>query len=211
MRHLIDTYIEADEPKKISPFDNMGLLELITKLGMEKVLSDRLKGLKGNEDAIAETIENNVRSKIIKKHLNDPAYFEKMSTLLKEIIETRREKKIEYAEYLRRVAELAKKVQEGHEDDTPEVLKNSSAMRAVYNNLKTDESVSEGANKDGIYVDPALDLAQKIDETVKSSRPDAWRGIQTREQVIKKALFDVLKDVDAVEKIFPIIKAQREY
>jgi hypothetical protein len=26
MRHLIDTYIEADEPRKISPFDNMGLV-----------------------------------------------------------------------------------------------------------------------------------------------------------------------------------------
>ncbi len=31
MRHLIDTYIEADEPRKISPFDDMGLLELIVK------------------------------------------------------------------------------------------------------------------------------------------------------------------------------------
>ena len=34
MRHLLDTYIEADEPRKISPFDNMGLLELIVKTGI---------------------------------------------------------------------------------------------------------------------------------------------------------------------------------
>jgi len=34
MRHLIDTYIEADEPRKISFFDNMGLLELIVKTGI---------------------------------------------------------------------------------------------------------------------------------------------------------------------------------
>jgi type I restriction enzyme R subunit len=27
MRHLIDTYIEADEPRRISPFDGMGLLD----------------------------------------------------------------------------------------------------------------------------------------------------------------------------------------
>lgn len=27
MRHLIDTYIQADEPRKISPFDDMSLLE----------------------------------------------------------------------------------------------------------------------------------------------------------------------------------------
>jgi type I restriction enzyme R subunit len=31
MRHLIDTYIEADEPRQISDFDNLGLLELIQK------------------------------------------------------------------------------------------------------------------------------------------------------------------------------------
>ena len=42
--------------------------------------------MKGNKDAIAETIENNVRSKIIKEHLNDPAYYDRMSTLLEEII-----------------------------------------------------------------------------------------------------------------------------
>ena len=34
MRHLIDTYIEADGPRKISPFDNMGLMELIVKTGI---------------------------------------------------------------------------------------------------------------------------------------------------------------------------------
>ncbi len=31
MRHLIDSYIEASEPRKISPFDGMGLLDLIVK------------------------------------------------------------------------------------------------------------------------------------------------------------------------------------
>ena len=74
MRHLIDTYIEADEPRKISPFDNMGLLDLIVKTGIANAIATQLGGLKGNKDAIAETIENNVRRKIIKEHLNDPAY-----------------------------------------------------------------------------------------------------------------------------------------
>ena len=34
MRHLIDTYIQADEPRKISPFDNLPLLELIVNSGI---------------------------------------------------------------------------------------------------------------------------------------------------------------------------------
>ena len=86
MRHLIDTYIEADEPRQISHFDNIGLLDLIVKSGIANAIAAQLGGLKGNRDAIAETIENNVRRKIIKEHLSDPAYFEKMSTLLDEII-----------------------------------------------------------------------------------------------------------------------------
>jgi type I restriction enzyme R subunit len=75
MRHLIDIYIEADEPRKISPFDNMSLLELIVKTGIANAINNLPDGLKANKEAVAETIENNVRSKIIKEHLNDPAYY----------------------------------------------------------------------------------------------------------------------------------------
>ena len=218
MRHLIDTYIEADEPRKISPFDNMSLLELIVKTGIASAITSQLGGLKGNKDAIAETIENNVRSKIIKEHLNDPAYYEKMSVLLDEIIAARKAKAIEYEEYLKRVAELAKRVATGHADDTPEQLKSSPAIRALYNNLKKGGAMPERADRaaevPGEYSasrDPALNLALKIDEAVKRNRPDSWRGIEPRERVIKAALLEVLRDVAEVERIFLIIKAQREY
>ena len=193
MRHLIDTYIEADEPRKISPFDNMGLLELIVKTGIADAIAAQLGGLKGNKDAIAETIENNVRSKIIKEHLNDPAFYEKMSALLDEIIAARKAKAIEYEEYLKRIAELAKRVEAGQAEETPEEL-NTPGKRALYNNLDKDEA-----------------LALKIDETVRKTRPDGWRGVQAREQVIKAALYGVLQDVAEVERIFLIIKAQKEY
>ena len=151
MRHLIDTYIEADEPRKISPFDNMGLLDLIVKTGIANAITSQLGGMKGNKNAIAETIENNVRSKIIKEHLNDPAYYEKMSALLDEIIAARKAKAIEYEEYLKRIAELAKRVEAGQREETPEKL-DTPGKRALYNNLNQDE-----------------ELALKIDETVKKT------------------------------------------
>jgi len=159
MRHLIDTYIEADEPRKISPFDNMSLVELIVKSGIANAINSQLGGLKGNKEAVAETIENNVRSKIIKEHLNDPAYYEKMSALLDEIIADRKAKAIEYESYLKRIAELAAKVQAGHAEDIPKTL-NTPGRRVLYNNLNRNE-----------------DLALKIDEAVKKTRPDDWRGI----------------------------------
>ncbi|MEL7024211.1 MAG: HsdR family type I site-specific deoxyribonuclease [Pseudomonadota bacterium] len=218
MRHLIDTYIEADEPRKISPFDDIGLLELIVKTGIGEAIADRLGSMQGNKNAIAETIENNVRSKIIKEHLNDPAYYEKMSALLDEIIKFRKEKADKYEEYLQQIADLAKKVETGQSDDTPTSL-DSPGKRALYNNLKslfaTPNSSSGVAEAPGDYVgegDPALDLALAIHAKVKDVRPDGWRGIQARENVIKRAMLPLLdNDVDEVERIFLIIKAQKEY
>jgi type I restriction enzyme R subunit len=193
MRHLLDTYIEADEPRKISPFDNMGLLELIVKTGIANAIATQLGGLKGNKNAIAETIENNVRRKIVTEQLNDPAFYEKMSQLLEEIIEARKAKAIEYEEYLQRIAELSKKVQAGQAEDTPPKL-DTSGKRALWNNLHHDE-----------------DLALKIDVAIREVRPDGWRGVSPREQTIKRALYDILQNVDEVERIFLIVKAQGEY
>jgi type I restriction enzyme, R subunit len=218
MRHLIDTYIEADEPRKISPFDNIGLLELIVKTGIANAIATQLGGLKGNKNAVAETIENNVRKKIIKEHLNDPAFYEKMSALLDEIIAARKAKAVEYEDYLKRIAELAKRVEDGQAEDTPEPLKNSPALRALYNNLKKSEGTPPQADRAAepqaeykVAVDSSLNLALTVDAAVKRVRPDGWRGVQSRELVIKQALYGVLRDAAEVERIFLIIKAQREY
>ena len=75
-------------------------------------------------------------------------------------------------------------------DDTPERLRIRPGKRALYNNLEKNEA-----------------LALKIDETVKRTRPDDWRGDQAREHVIKAALYDILGDEAEVERIFLIIKA----
>ena len=213
MRHLIDTYIEADDPKKISPFENATLLDLIVKSGIADAIANKLQNLKNNKGAVAETIENNVRSKINREHLNDPAFYEKMSELLDEIIAARKAKAIEYEKYLKKIVALVTQVEAGHRDDTPEALKRSAALRALFNNLQADRDAS--ADK-MVAEDKAsgavLDLAIKIDERVKAVRPDSWRGVQSRENEIKRALLPLLDDdVEEVERIFEIIKQQSEY
>jgi len=94
--------------------------------------------MKGNKEAIAETIENNVRRKIIKEHLSDPAYFEAMSQLLDEVIAARKAKAIQYEEYLQKIGDLANQVEAGHSDNTPESL-DTPAKRALFNNLDYNE------------------------------------------------------------------------
>lgn len=217
MRHLIDTYIEADEPRKISPFDNIGLLDLIVKTGIADAIAQRLGSLRGNDNAIAETIENNVRSHILKEQLTDPAYFERMSAQLQEIIELRKARAIEYEEYLRKIAELVREVATGKATHSHPRL-DTPGKRAIYNNLRMPAGAGKGAGVGEAAAgygdamsDPRLELALAIDATVRRVRPDGWRDVQSREQVIKAGLYDLLRDVGEVERLFLIIKAQPEY
>jgi len=216
MRHLIDTYIEADEPREISPFEGIGLLDLIVKTGIADAISTKLGEMKGNRDAIAETIENNVRSKIVKEHLNDPAFYERMSALLGSIIKQRKERAEEYEQYLQRIAQLVQQVESGRTEDTPIEL-TTPGQRALYGNLQPWMSAKpplQVAEPTPPYVDtpnPALALALRIDHTVKAVRPDGWRGNPAKENTIKAALFALLQDADQVERVFLIIKAQGEY
>jgi type I restriction enzyme, R subunit len=212
MRYLIDTYIEADEPRKISPFDNIGLLDLIVKTGIADAIAAQLGNLKGNQDAIAETIENNVRSKIMKDKLTDPAFFERMSTLLDEIIVLRRTKAIEYENYLKRIAQLAKQAHLGREENTPDRL-DSPGKVALHNLLKSANdqmALNLSALKTG-YGGDIVAKALQIDAAVKKARPDSWRGNLPREQIIRQALFEVVGYEVDVESLFKIIYAQKEY
>jgi len=193
MRHLIDSYIQADDSEVISPFGDMPLIDVIVNSGIFDAINGLPGGIKGNKDAVAETIENNVRSKIIKDHLLDPAYFDEMSKLLNEIIKQRKQNAIDYEQYLKKVAELAKKVAAGKEDSTPDAL-DTPAKRALWNNLDKDEA-----------------LAIKIDTAIMVSKSDGWRGNSAKENLIKQAIYKVLDDIDEVERIFEIAKHQSEY
>lgn len=193
MRHLIDTYIEADAARKISPFDNISLLDLIVKTGIVNAIGQGLENIKGNEDAIAETIENNVRAKIVKEKLTDPAYYEKISKLLDEIIKARKAKADSYEAYLKRIGDLIKNLVQGKGDLTPPGL-DTPGKRALYNNL--------GGNEE---------LALKIDDAVRTHKPDGWRGVEPKERAIKAAMYAVVNNEDEVERLFTIIKAQKDY
>ncbi|MFM7393841.1 MAG: type I restriction endonuclease subunit R [Cyanobium sp.] len=193
MRFLIDAYIEANDSRKISAFDDLPLLQLIEKLGIQKALDTSMGKGANNQRAVAETIENNVRNTIKREHANDPTFYGRMSEVLDEIIRLRKQKAISYEQYLQRVAELARRLIRKTDDDTPTPL-NSDGKRALGSNLHGDVA-----------------LALKVDQAVRMSRPDGWRGVQAKENIIKAALFEVLENQEDVERIFAIIFAQSEY
>jgi type I restriction enzyme R subunit len=193
MRHLIDHYIQADEPSQISPFGDLSLVELIAKSGIADAIDKLPNGIKENRQAVAETIENNVRQKIIREHLIDPAFFEEMSTLLNELISQRRANALDYSEYLKSMADLATRLQAGKKEDVPSSLR-THAQRVLYNNLDQNE-----------------DLALRVHESLTEYKPDGWRGVDTKEKTVKGLIYKILGDPQKTERIFEIVKKQGEY
>ncbi len=128
MRHLLDTYIRAEDSEKLSAFDDMTLVELIVEQG-EKAVESLPKGIRESPEAIAETIENNVRRLIIDETPVNPKYYEKMSELLDALIRQRKKEAIDYKAYLAKVVELTKKVRKPESHSSYPRGINSAARR----------------------------------------------------------------------------------
>ena len=170
MRHLIDTYIRAEESEKVSAFDDISLIQLIVERGAAAV--DSLPdGIKKNKEAVAEAIENNVRRLIIDEQPINPKYYEKMSELLDALIEQRRKEALDYQEYLRQIVELTKKVSSPEASGTYPAMMSTPGKRALYDNLDRDER-----------------LALAVDTAVCDSRQDDWRSNSFKIKRVRNAV-----------------------
>lgn len=176
MRHLIDTYIRAEESEKISAFDDMSLIRLIVERGPDAAAA-RIMGVMKTETAVAETIENNVRRLIINESPVDPAYYDKMSKLLDALIEQRRKGVVTYKDYLEKIAKLTKDATQpgGGPGGYPVNIK-TAAQRALYNNLGKD-----------------VTLTLAMDEAIQGSRQADWRSNVMKSRRVKNAIKAVLE------------------
>ena len=198
MRHLLDTYIRADDSEVVSEFEELGLIELIVEKGLDEL--DKLpKGIKENQEAMAETIENNIRRIIVDEQPVNPRYYEEMSELLDALIEERRQRAIEYQEYLARVKTLAAQVIQPGNAPTfvyPTVL-NTRAKRALYDNLGHDK-----------------ELAIRVDTAVRTTKKEGWIGNRFKEREVANAIREGLSEytVDVgLEDLMELVKSQDEY
>jgi type I restriction enzyme, R subunit len=194
MRFLIDRFIEAEKPRRISAFEDVPLVDLIVKTGIAEAIAEKFGKTDGRKDAVAEAIENNIRSTLIKEHLDDPAFYERMSELLHEVIAFRRENADRYQEYLAKIAELAAKVSSASATPGVPASINTKGKRALYNNLGEDEI-----------------LALRVDALLHNDCPEGFKGQPAREGIVKEQLFGLLGDVEKVEQIFKVILGQAEY
>ncbi len=198
MRHLIDSYIGAEDSRIISQFDDLSLVELLVEQGVS-ALEGLPVGLRRNEEAMAETIENNLRKVIIEKNPENPMYYEKMSELLDELIRMRKEKTLEYEKYLQKIVELSTKVKKPSSTNEYPSSFDSSAKRNLYDNLGKNE-----------------ELAIALDNAIVTTKKDKWRDQkQKRKEVnnsIKKVLekFGINKHSEHL-RVYDLVDKQQDY
>ena len=109
---------------------------------------------------------------------------------------------------------LAGQVHAGRADDTPEPLRRSPGLRAIYNTLVAASvtGVAERSPADGWHeANPPLDRAQRIDALLRERAPNGWRGFLPKEQEVKRLIYEVAQDTALVERLFAVIKVQAEY
>jgi len=199
MRHLLDTYIRADESEKLSAFDDMTLVELVVERGEEAVES-LPNSISSDREAMAETIENNVRRLIIDEMAVNPKYYEKMSELLDALIEQRRQEALEYKEYLRRIVELTRQAARRDEGKHYPIGVDTPARQSLYDNLGQDTT-----------------LTLRLDEKIRTVKKADWRGNRFKEREVRNAIASVLEtqvretEVPDVDTVFELVKNQNDY
>jgi type I restriction enzyme R subunit len=211
MRHLLNTYVQADPAATLGNLADLSLTQLIIETGIHDAIAKKLneKG-KLSKNAISEGIINNIRKTIIRDQLTDPRFYDQMSKLLEDLIKQSRDDAAAYEEFLRRAEDLVRQLaQKGPEAGIPASLHGNREAAVIFNNLPTLPTTTFVCPDDD---DHKAALALQIDEAIRGQAPAGWKGDDTRERQVKNALFPLLnRDRDTTLALFEIIKSQPGY
>lgn len=206
MRYILDTYIRAEDTRVISELGNMSIVELLLQ-GKTTTPVDLVRDLPGNDEAKAETIDNNLQHEIVKKMSSNSVYYGKLSEMLKRIIMQRKVEAMSYEEYLRQVVELAEAILHPEESGNyPDEIKDSAAGRALYD-----------------YFEENVELTIDVDKAIQKAIRPGWKSndgsSKAKQQNIKSAIYNTLlqykytseKAEEETYILFDIAQRQEEY
>ncbi|GAA7484492.1 type I restriction endonuclease subunit R [Helicobacter pylori] len=166
MRRILDAYIKATDSKTLIKIEDQGLCEVLAQMDINDFNKELSQAFK-NESSMAESIANNTKKRIIEKEASDPKYYEKLSSLLNDLINQFREKKLTYLEYLQQIQNLAQQVIRKEDKNYPTKI-NTNALKTLYDNLDENEA-----------------LALEIDACIRGNKKDGWVGHHQKEKNLK--------------------------
>ncbi|KMZ49669.1 restriction endonuclease subunit R [Helicobacter pylori] len=192
MCRILDAYIKATDSETLIKIEDQGLCEVLAQMDINDFNKELSQAFK-NESSMAECIANNTKKRIIEKEASDPKYYEKLSSLLNDLINQFREKKLTYLEYLQQIQNLSEQVIRKEDKNYPTKI-NTNALKTLYDNLDENEA-----------------LALETDACIRDSKKDGWVGHHQKEKNLKIALKKIIKDEVLLENIFNLAKHIKEY
>ena len=198
MRQLIDNYVRAEDSEKLVDLADISFLDLIDTDG-DKAIDSLPKKIKQNERSVAEVLAANMRKMIISERPNNPAYFDKMSELLNQLLQEQKDGKLQYKELIGKLIDKLKEARSAVKTKSPASI-DSKGKQSLYDNLGNDEA-----------------LTLRVHDTIKANARDGFRDMDgsgmKKMKALRRAVNGVLQgfEADRIDDIMQIIVAQKEY
>jgi len=201
MQKLLDTFISANEVNQLTKLVN--IFDESFEAEIERVVGD---------NARADAILSATTSAITEKMESNPAYYEKLSLRIKELIEEYKDKRLTEEEKLKQAKDIRDMMmsQETNEiDNYPDSIKNNANAKAFYDNLEStfneavnnsdyaenvaDTSATYGNQQDDLLTQIVIEINNIFKEV--SKKPDWKNNTDIRNQIDGK-IDDILWDLE---------------
>ena len=198
MRQLIDNYVRAEDSEKLVDLADISFLDLIDTDG-DKAIDSLPKKIKQNERSVAEVLAANMRKMIISERPNNPAYFDKMSELLNQLLQEQKDGKLQYKELIGKLIDKLKEARSTVKSKYPASI-DTKGKQSLYDNLGNDEA-----------------LTLRVHDAIKANARDGFRDMDgsgmKKMKALRRAVGGVLQgfEADKIDDIMQIIVAQKEY
>ncbi|MDR0799234.1 MAG: DUF3387 domain-containing protein [Dysgonamonadaceae bacterium] len=134
---------------------------------------------------------------IINERPANPAYFDKISELLNQLLQDQKEGKLQYKELIEKLIVKIKDVRSKKKPNYPPTI-DTLGKQALYDNLDRNEEIS-----------------LRLNETIKSNAKHGWRdpNVPAKMKQVRLSVRTVLSDFsdEKFNEIMEIIIAQKEY
>ena len=190
MRQILDTYVEAKHSKVLMSLDDLSFLDLVLD-GNSDEAEDEAENALGGKDGVASTITANVRRVINRKKDSNPEEYRKFSERINRLLEEYRQGVLEYKDYLKAVAELARELR----NRTTDPRLDSPAKQAFFDNLNND-----------------VEFALEVYALVKTEAKIGFKANLKKQGKLRRALEALAAEHEFnVDTIFNIIMNQPEF
>lgn len=176
MRNILDMYVDAKPSKVLAMLEDFSFLDLVLDGNSETAEHEAEEAL-GGKDGVASTMTANVRRVINRKRESNPEEYRKFSERINRLLAEYRQGVLDYKEYLKAIAELAREL--GNRTFDPRL--DTQGKQALFDNLGED-----------------LALTLEVYQLIKVNAKQGFRTNGVKEAKLRRALeaFSLSKPID---------------